>query len=169
MSIMMVKFNFTIMTPDPSLPTDSRRDFVKKSIAATIIVAQPTILAGLIRAEGGGGGSTGSTNTTAFAVISEVRSFTVTFEVSDPFTGANAELRCRDAASTRLWQLVGQSTYVGPTTYGSTEGLVNKLKFVTGGIDYNPVTVSQASNGDWTYTISIAAGSYTVFYWIAEE
>jgi hypothetical protein len=63
--MMMVKFKFTIMTPDPSLPTDSRRDFVKKSIAATVIVAQPTILAGLIQAAGGGGGPTTTTTTTA--------------------------------------------------------------------------------------------------------
>jgi hypothetical protein len=49
------------MNFDPSLPNDSRRNFVKKSLAASIIAAQPTILAGLIRAQGGGGG-TGTTD-----------------------------------------------------------------------------------------------------------
>ncbi len=49
------------MNFDPSLPNDSRRNFVKKSLAASIIAAQPTILAGLIRAQGGGRG-TGTTD-----------------------------------------------------------------------------------------------------------
>lgn len=68
MSIMMVKFNFTIMTPDPSLPTDSRRDFVKKSIAVGVVAAQPTILAGLIRAAGPPGGGTTTSTTAAWYV-----------------------------------------------------------------------------------------------------
>jgi hypothetical protein len=49
------------MNFDPSLPHDNRRDFVKKSLAASIIAAQPTLLAGLLRAQGGGGG-TGTTD-----------------------------------------------------------------------------------------------------------
>lgn len=43
-----------IITPHDA----SRRAFVKKSLAAGIIAAQPTILAGLIRADGGSGGQT---------------------------------------------------------------------------------------------------------------
>jgi hypothetical protein len=54
---MLANRSHSSMNFDPSLPTDSRRDFVKKSLAASIIAAQPTILAGLIRAQGGGGGA----------------------------------------------------------------------------------------------------------------
>jgi hypothetical protein len=44
------------------LPKDSRRDFVKKSLVSTLIVAQPTILTGILRAQGGGGSTIASTN-----------------------------------------------------------------------------------------------------------
>ncbi|WP_367871108.1 hypothetical protein [Luteolibacter sp. Populi] len=54
------------MDSNSSLPSDSRRDFVKKSLAASIIAAQPTILAGLIRAQGGGGGGNNSWDTTSW-------------------------------------------------------------------------------------------------------
>lgn len=46
------------MKDDSPLNSDSRRQFVKKSVAASVIAAQPTILAGLLRADGGGGGET---------------------------------------------------------------------------------------------------------------
>lgn len=59
MSTMMANSFPFPMTPDsPVSPDRNRRDFVKKSLAASIIAAQPTILAGLIRAQGGGGGET---------------------------------------------------------------------------------------------------------------
>jgi len=45
----------SMSTPSP-FQSDSRREFVKKSIAASVVAAQPTLLAGLLRADGGGGG-----------------------------------------------------------------------------------------------------------------
>lgn len=45
------------MTPD------SRRNFVKKSLVASVLLAQPTILAGLVRASGGGDETTAGETT----------------------------------------------------------------------------------------------------------
>lgn len=61
---------------EKSFSASSRRGFMKKSFISAIAAAQPIYLAGLIRANGDGGG-TGSTGTT------EPKTETVT---TDPFT-----------------------------------------------------------------------------------
>lgn len=43
------------MNPDSPLTPGSRRSFVKKSLAASLIAAQPTLFSGLVRAAGGEG------------------------------------------------------------------------------------------------------------------
>ncbi|BCU77650.1 hypothetical protein [Luteolibacter sp. LG18] len=46
------------------MSSESRRNFVKKSLVASILAAQPTIMAGLVRASGGGDETTTAPETT---------------------------------------------------------------------------------------------------------
>lgn len=53
------------MQPTTNMSSESRRNFVKKSLVASVLAAQPTILAGLVRAGGGGDETTTDPGTTA--------------------------------------------------------------------------------------------------------
>jgi len=168
MSMMMVKFKFTIMTPDPSLPTDSRRDFVKKSIAVGVVAAQPTILAGLIRAQGGGGGPTTTTaeSTLGTVLLRENRTFAA---INVTSTAAYESLAWAEAAAQgRLYQLIqNNSTAVaGTQVYGPVGTNIYQPYLVDGLNPVVAISYYQDNQGKWLYNITIAAGTYTVIYYI---
>lgn len=103
-----------IHKPNPSItPHDaSRRAFVKKSLAAGIIAAQPTILAGLIRADGGGGG--GETTTDPWGTTYQT-TFNTTYATTYGTT----------YQTTSPWGTTYQTTY--GTTYSTTVPPNNQL------------------------------------------
>lgn len=63
-----------------------RRSFIKKSLAMTVAASQPVFLAGLIRADGGGGGTTGP-ETTVKNVSTVTTDHYTSFPDTTEFTG----------------------------------------------------------------------------------
>lgn len=79
--------------------TESRRSFFRKSLIVSLVAVQPAILTGLVRANGGGQGTTGTETKTTFATTSAP-------ETTNPFTTVETTV-----GSTQV------ETTVGPTMY----------------------------------------------------
>ena len=121
----VVEISSLPVTPDSPLPPDrNRRDFVKKSLAASIIAAQPTILAGLVRAQGGGGETTVPETTVPWETTEsgpvsnwettvDTTDWGTTYETSDWETTVQetTEIQTTDCTAQRQWTGTKETHY----------------------------------------------------------
>ena len=119
-----------------------RRNFVKQSIAGAIVAATPLALTGLVRAEGGGG--TGSTSTDSTDWWGDTTSTTNDFTDSTDWSNTTTEETTISTSSDKLCEINFKQEYLDVKTNAQGAMVSAVCWYPVSGCD-NPSTCGETS------------------------